>query len=326
MVKNINEAPIKRGVKVFVASDLDVPLNSGVIMDTYRLDCMLPSLKYIVEKEGFPIIGGHIGRPKGKVVEDLSTKTLKPYFDRYLGPGNYELLENLRFDPREESAPEEFAKELASKADIYVNEVFSTSHREESYITGVPKHLPSYAGIRLAKEIETLSGLLQYFARPFVVVIGGAKIEDKKPVVNRFLELADTVLLGGKVALDWNEKVPNNLQLPNDYASEFKDIGPSTITRYKHEIETARTVLWAGPMGAYEEPMYFDGSKAVAESITKITQLGAYTVAGGGDTAEILRSLNLRDKLSFLSTGGGAMLEYLVNGTLPGLEALDAQR
>ncbi len=322
-MKSLNYAPIYSGTKVFVAADLDVPIKDGEILDTFRLDKLLPTLQFITKKGGFPIIGGHIGRPKGQVVPELSTTRLKPYFDKNVGSANYELLENLRFDPREEVTDEDFAKELASKAAIYVNEAFSTSHRKDASIIGIPKFIPGYAGIRLEKEAEVLTNLLEYAKRPFAVIIGGAKLEDKKTVVSKFLEIADDVLLGGKVGIDWTAKVPANLHLPTDYLGDFKDIGHKTVLYYSQLISEAKTILWTRPMGMYEDPSYFGGSAEIANAIVLATKSnGAHSVAGGGDTLDIITKTNLREGFSFLSTGGGAMLDFLVNKTLPGIEAL----
>lgn len=321
-MKSITEAPIKKGTKVFVAADLDVSIENGKIIDSFRLDCMLPTLKYILEQKGIPLIAGHIGRPKGQVVASLSTQHLAEYFDQNLGTNNYQLLENLRFDPREEAGDDQFAQHLAASADIYVNEVFSTSHRNDASIVGVPKYIPAYAGIRLEQEVKNLQSLLKGANAPFVVIIGGAKLEDKKPVVSKFLEVADTVLVGGKIGLQWTGSIPDKLQIPTDYEEDQKDIGPETRANYKKIIEAAKTVLWAGPMGMYEDSDFMLGSKTVAEAIVTATDSGAHSVVGGGDTVEVLTTLGLRNKISFVSTGGGAMLDFLVNQTLPGLEAL----
>ena len=321
-MRSIKEAEIKQGTNVFVAGELDVSLENDKILDTFRLDCMLPTLNYIIEKGGYPVIGGHVGRPNGKVVASLSTEQLRPYFDQHLGIGKFELLENLRFDPREEQNDDAFARELASKADIYVNEVFSTSHRKFTSIIGVPKYIPAFVGLRLEQEIKNLGELLSTPKRPFVVIIGGAKLDDKKPAVSKFLETADYVLLGGKIGQQWVIDMPQNLRVPTDYAKDQKDIGTETIKEYSNILSTAKTILWAGPMGMYENPGFMKGSKEIAEAVVAATNRGARSVVGGGDTVKILTTLGLRDKISFVSTGGGAMLDYLAYGTLPGLEVL----
>lgn len=319
----LRDANITHGTHVFVAGDLDVSIENGNILDTFRLDCMLPTLQYIIDHGGMPIISGHIGRPKGTVVASLSTQHLIPYFDKNLGIGKYELLENMRFDPREELNDDNLARELASKADIFVNEVFSTSHRKDASIVGVPRYISGFAGMRLEQEITVLKNLLTAAIHPFVVIIGGAKLEDKKPVVSKFLEVADSLLVGGKIGLQWLGDIPNKLHIPNDYATDQKDIGNETIKDFSNIIGEAKTILWAGPMGMYENPEFINGSKAIAEAIAKVTQTSnAMSVAGGGDTVEVLTTLGLRDKMSFVSTGGGAMLEYLAYGSLPGIEAL----
>ena len=158
-MRSVKEAPIVKRTRVFVRCDIDVPLKDGNILNTYRLDNLLPTLKYIIEKDGIPIIGGHISKPGGDYREELSTKHLKPYFDEKLGKNAFELLENLRFDRREVTNDQSFAKELSEKAEIYVNESFATCHREHTSIVGIPMFLPSFAGLRLQKEIETLNTL-----------------------------------------------------------------------------------------------------------------------------------------------------------------------
>lgn len=322
-MKSIKEANITNGTRVFVAADLDVPVENGFIGEKYRLDCLTPTLKYIIDKGGIPIIAGHLANPKGKFDPKLSTKQLVPYFDKELGQGKYELLENVRFDPREEESNDEYAKELASKADIYVNEVFSTCHRKNTSIVGVPKFLPKYAGLRLTQEIEHLGKALLNPQKPLVIVIGGAKLESKKPLVTRFLPIADYVLAGGKIGVTWDESVPSNLILPSDFVGDYKDMGPKTIEQFTKIIATAKTILWAGPVGVYEEG-YITASKAIAEACVVATkENGAISIVGGGDTATVIDKLGLLEKFSFVSTGGGAMLEFLVKGTLPGIEALN---
>lgn len=321
-MKTIQSANITQGTKVFVAADIDVPIENGVILEPFRLDSLVPTLKYIIEKGGFPIIGGHLASPKGKFDPKLSTTQLKSYFDTHLGTGKYELLENLRFDVREEANDDTYAKELASKAEIFVNENFSTSHRKQTSIVGVAKYLPSYAGLNLQREVETLSGLLKSPNRPFTAIIGGAKLESKKPVVSTFLKVADAVLIVGKIGMEWKEPIPENLHLPLDYATDSKDIGTNTIAGYKQIIASSKTILWAGPAGLYEDDNFIVGTRELAQEIVKATEQGALSVLGGGDTVTAVNKLGVLNKFSFVSTGGGAMLEFLAQGTLPGLEVL----
>ena len=325
-LKTIDQANIQSGTRVFVRCDLDVPINSdGILGETYRLDAAVETLKFIISKGGMPVIAGHIGKPNGQSDPKLSTKHLLPYFNETLGEETFELLENLRFDPREETNDPTYAQELISqsKAEIYVNESFATSHRKHASIVGIPQYLPAYAGLRLQKEIETLSQLLENPQRPFVIIIGGAKLESKLPVVSRFLESADFVVLGGKLGQEWKTEIPENLVLPTDYAEDQKDIGPNTIARYIDIISRAKTILWAGPLGAYETPKFMEGTKNIAQTIIKATSENeALSIIGGGDTITACDQMELLSKFSFVSTGGGAMLQFLVEGTLPGIEAL----
>lgn len=322
-MKSITQADIKPGMKVFVRGDIDVPLVNGNIENTYRLDNIMPSLKFIIDKGATPILAGHLRQPHGKKITKLSTKHLKPYFDKHLGKDKYELLENLRFDIREEENSDEFAKELASLADIYVNESFATSHRKHASLVGVPKYLPAYAGLRFTKEIESLDKIIKNAAKPMIAIIGGAKIESKKPTIKKFLNIADEVLVGGRLGLDWDEEIPNNLHIPSDYADKELDIGPETIKYFEQKIHSAKTILWAGPLGAFEKPGFDKGTKEVGKAVVEATKNGAFSLIGGGNTIEALEKLKLLDKMSFVSTGGGSMLQYIDEGTLPAMELLN---
>jgi len=323
-MQKVQDAPIFSDKRVFVRCDLDVPVSNGSILELYRLDSALETLKYIIEKKARPVIAGHIGKPEGKVVGNLSTKNLLPYFEEKLGKGVFELLENLRFDPREESNDDSFAQELSAKADLYVNESFATCHRKHTSIVGVPKHLPHYAGFRLQKEIETLGNLLKNPQRPLVVLIGGAKLESKKPVVSKFLKIADKVLLSGKLAGAWDEPVPENLVLPINNNQKDKDLNSETVEKYIEILQGAKTILWAGPVGIYEEDKYFKGTQALAKEIAKLTNFHRMvSIIGGGDTVAAVNKAGLLGKFTFASTGGSAMLDFLVDETLPGIEALN---
>jgi phosphoglycerate kinase len=322
-MKTIQQAPIHKGTKVFVRGDLDVPIGNGTIQDTTRLDNTLETLRYIIEKGGFPIIGGHIGRPKGEYKEELSTKHILPYFIEKLGESTFELVENLRFDPREKENSAEYAKELADKAEIYVNDSFSTCHREHASVTGIPQCLPAYAGISLQRELEVLGKTRQNPQKPLVIIVGGIKLDDKLPVIHKFIHVANTILLGGKAGLHWTEDVPENLILPLDYAQDSLDIGPQTVELYKKYIAAAKTIVWAGPVGKFEDDKFFEGTKQIASAMAQATQEnGAFTLIGGGDTLAAVKKAGYIDKISFASAGGSAMLKYLANGNLVGLEKL----
>lgn len=323
-MQTLTGAPIKQGTRVFVRCDIDVPIQNKVIGETYRLDNLLPTLKYIIEKGGIPVIAGHIGKPEGVFSEELSTKLLIPYFNEKLGENKFEILENLRFDPREEQNDDNFAKELASKAEIYVNESFATSHREHASIIGITRYLPSYAGFRLQKEIETLDKIITNPDKPLVIVIGGAKLESKLPVIDKFIQKADYILLNSLLSANWSKEIPQNLVLSSNSNLESKDINQETIEKFIQILSDAKTILWAGPLGMYEDEQYIVGTREIATKIAEITrEKGAFSVIGGGDTIAAVNKLGLLDKFSFVSTGGSAMLEYLAEGTLPGIKALN---
>lgn len=319
-MKSILDAQISSGTRVFVRLDLDVPIEDNNIENTFRLDKALKTLNYIIEKGGIPVIAGHIGRPKGSQDPALSTNILKNYFDEKLGIENYELLENLRFNPGEEKNSKEFASKLSQKAEIYINESFATCHREHASMVGVPKILPAFAGFRLEEEVRNLSKIAGSADKPFVAIIAGIKLESKKPAINKFVEIADQVLVGGTLGLSWNEETPSNLHLPTDYATDNKDIGPQTIETYKKILSKAKTVLWAGPVGMWENEKFATGTQEIAKAVVATD---SFKVAGGGDTVAALTALGFIDQFSFVSTGGGAMLKFLVDETLPALEVLN---
>ncbi len=318
-MKSINDVNIQPGTRAFVRGDLDVPIENGQILEKYRLDATLPTLKLLKEKQTKIIIAGHIKRPKGVIDEKLSTKQLIPYFNENLGEGNFELLENLRFDIREEQNDESYAKELAAKADIYVNESFSTSHENHASVVGIPKLIPGYAGLRLELEVLTIKKILKDAARPLIAIVGGAKLESKKPAVLKLLKIADLVLVGGRIGNNWNSALPANMRIPKDYAEFGKDIGKRTIEEYEQLIQTAKTIVWVGPLGAYEEEKFAQGTNIIAKAVV---DSGAFSLAGGGDTVAALNNAGMLGKFSFISTGGSAMLEFICNETLVGLKVL----
>lgn len=322
-MRSIKEAVINSGSKVFVRCDLDVPIKDGQILEKYRLDSALETLFYIKEKGGIPVIAGHIGKPEGIFTEELSTKPLIPYFEEKLGKNCFELLENLRFDPGEESNNHEFAITLSHKIDLYVNESFATCHREHASIVTLPKIIPAFAGFNLQSEVQTITSLASSAQKPFVAVVGGAKLESKMPVISKLLTIADKVLLGGKLALAWKDPIPQNLILAEDFV-DGKDIGEKSVQNFINLLSQARTILWVGPLGAYEEDAYFNGTKKIAQEIARLTKIGGVTsVVGGGDTIASVEKAGVLSDFSFVSTGGSAMLELIVKGTLPGIEILN---
>lgn len=326
MMQLITDANLQPGTRVFVRMDMDVPLekpSDSPEFDSFRLDAALPTLKFLLENGAKVVLAGHIGRPDGTNNDKLSTSHLRPYFDAHLGEGNYELLENLRFDSREKDNDPEFAAELAAKADIYVNESFATSHREHASVTGIPQLLPSYAGLRLHKETEILKGTLTEPERPLTVLIGGAKLESKKPVVSKFIDIADHILLGGLIGLDWDEAKPHHLYIPQDYIYDAenlpKDIGSETQKTYSAVLKRSKTVVWAGPMGQFEVSEFMQGTKTMTDAVDGSR---SKWIAGGGDTIAALKMLGALDRMYWVSTGGSAMLEFLVKETLPGIDVL----
>jgi len=302
-----------------VRCDLDVPIKDGKVIEFFRLNAGLKTLTYIIDRGGIPVIAGHVDRPGGKPVLELSTAVLKSYFDNNL-KGRYELLENLRFDPGEEKNDPTFVNLLAQKGQIYVNESFATCHREAASITGIASALPSYAGFQLVKEVETLNKTVMTPARPLLAIIGGAKIESKKPVLHKFAQIADGVLVGGKLALE-ESILMDKVCCPVDYIDN-KDIGPKTLGIWEKMILGAKTIVWAGPVGLFEDDKYSVGTRRVGELVASAAAKGCFAVAGGGDTVTALNKFGLLNKFSFVSTGGGAMLDLLVYGTLPGIDAL----
>ncbi|EKE00053.1 MAG: hypothetical protein ACD_22C00100G0017 [uncultured bacterium] len=320
----ISQAPIVQGTRVLVRYDLDVPVKKGEVLEKYRLETGLDTLNYIISKGAIPVICGHLGKPDGKAIKELSTLQFIPFFDKKLGKNTYEITENLRFDPREEENNLDFAKELISKTQttLYINESFATSHRKHASIVAVTSLLPSFAGFRLVKEVETITSALTKPQKPLITIVGGAKIESKLPTINKFLEISDAVLLGGKIGIEWQatqKDFPKNLYLPTDYAKNKLDIGSLTIEGYTQIISTAKTIIWAGPLGVYTDKNYILGTKKIAQAIVNSK---AFSLVGGGDTVTALNMLGLLDKVGFASTGGGAMLEFVSKGTLPGLEVL----
>ncbi|MBI2031641.1 MAG: phosphoglycerate kinase [Candidatus Levybacteria bacterium] len=339
---------IVSGKRILLRVDVDVPFENGQIIDDTRLKESLETLKYLLDHNAAVFMTGHLGRPEGKD-EKLSLKPIANWFLRELQIAQNELqitniegfdsfklsdslylLENIRFYKEEEENNSEFAKKLASLADIYVNDAFAVSHREHASVVGVVKLLPHFAGFRLIKEIETLGEVLENPQRPLVVIIGGAKIETKLPLVERMHELADYLLVGGKIAEETNilsgvqhEKIKdrNSVLLVADLNEDETDTTQKSVENFLQFINLAKTIIWNGPIGKiYNSEKDKEGT--TAKLAKGIAQSSAFKVVGGGDTLGLLRELNLLDKFSFVSTGGGAMLEFLSGEKLPGIEAL----
>lgn len=337
--------------RIFLRMDLDVPIGEhGTILDDTRIEYSLPTITYLVKRGASIVIGSHLGRPNG-FEKDLSlfpvgyflremlgipigkfTKTTLGGFEAFKIGERIVLLENLRFNPGEEINDPDFAHKLASLASIYVNEAFASSHRNHASITGVPKILPHFAGFRLEKEVEELSKVLEKPQRPLAVVIGGAKIETKLPLISKMHGFADYVLVGGELAAETktilkveHEKTQRKSKLiAADLTEDGLDISQQSISEFKLAINTAKTIVWNGPMGKISSlsGQNLPSEKGTRELANLIVQSSAHTIVGGGDTVGFLKKEMLLPKFSFVSTGGGAMLEFLAGEKLPGLEAL----
>jgi len=328
-----------------VRADLNVPLEDGEVADDTRIRAALPTLELLLERDVAEVaVCSHLGRPNG---EDPAFR-MEPVAARLrelLPHDRLEVLENTRFDPGETENDLESAQRLADGRDLFVNDAFGSAHRAHASTVGVAKLLPAYAGLLLERELEMLGRLLGEVDRPFVLVAGGAKVEDKLGVLAKLGARADAVLVGGKMAeeLRGSDSLPFEAVLPSDVvaASAFEadaevqttssdsvpdgwlglDIGPETRERFATEIRGARTVFWNGPMGVFEWARFAEGTKAVALAVAAVE---GYTVVGGGDSVRAIEELGLAERISWASTGGGASLELLEGKELPGVAAIPA--
>jgi phosphoglycerate kinase len=328
---------------VLVRADLNVPLEEGRVADDTRIQAALPTLRYLLEHDPASIaVCSHLGRPKGPDPA-FSMEPVRVRLEELVPDERIEVLENTRFDPGETKNDPEFARRLAADRELFVEDAFGSVHRAHASTVGVAELLPAYAGLLLERELDELGKLLGEVERPFVLVSGGAKVEDKLGVLRNLGGKADTVLVGGKMAEDLREDNPLGfeVELPRDVvaASEFAedaqtqvvpynalpdgwlglDIGPETREAFAAEISRAATIFWNGPMGVFEWPGFAEGTRAVAQAVA---QSDAYSVVGGADSARALRELGLEDQVSWLSTGGGAALELLEGKELPGVAVI----
>jgi phosphoglycerate kinase len=331
------------GKSVLVRADLNVPLEEGQVADDTRIRAALPTLQLLLEGGASRIrVCSHLGRPKG---EDPAFR-IEPVRERLrslLPDERIDVLENTRFHPGETKNDPELARELADGSDLFVNDAFGSAHRAHASTVGVAEILPAYAGLLLLAELEHLGRLLADVERPFLLVTGGAKVEDKLGVLEHLGGRADDVLVGGKMAEELREHnpLPFPVVLPGDVvaASEFAeaaetkvvsfdalpdgwlglDIGPDARDDFGKRIRAAKTVFWNGPMGVFEWGPFAGGTKAVAEAVAAVA---GYTVVGGGDSVRAVNELGLEDRLSWVSTGGGASLELLEGKELPGVAAI----
>jgi phosphoglycerate kinase len=378
------------GRRVLVRVDFNVPLEGGRVADDTRIRAALPTIESLRERGAALVLVSHLGRPKGEVRPELSMRPVGERLAELLGaevkqapavvgedvetmvaglsPGDVLLLENVRFEPGETENDPALAAALAGLADLYVNDAFGAAHRAHASTAGVAERLPGYAGLLLQGEVEELSRVVESPARPLVVVLGGAKVSDKVGVIDRFLEVADSILIGGAMcfsffraqgiatgdslveeegvklaeqALPRSEGSDCELMLPVDLAlgREFDaaterresdgvevpdgwmglDVGPRTAAAYAEKIAAAGTVLWNGPMGAFELEPFAAATRTVAEAVAEAP---GTTVVGGGDSVAALNEFGLAEQVDWVSTGGGASLELLEGKKLPGVEAL----
>jgi len=380
-MKNIREVNIN-SKKILLRADFNVAIENGAVKEGFKIAACKETVDHLLSQNCKVALCSHLGRPNGKPNPEFSLGQIKDDITNILGinivfiddcigekvknglenlkSGEILLLENVRFYPGEETNDENFAKQLAENFQIFVNDAFSVCHRDQASVTGVAKILPSYAGMRLEKEIEEMEKVYPHtnldgnsvneqsggnktnyknrlngdekvgvevknnFARPAVAIIGGAKIETKLPVIQAFEKIYDYVLVGGKIAneaIDQEIQFSDKVNLPVDFIDDRLDIGPETINKFSEIIKTAKTIVWNGPMGKFEEEKYAQGTQKIFEAVIAGS---AYTLVGGGETLEILEKNQAMNKISFVSTGGGAMLEYLSGNKMPGIEILDA--
>lgn len=310
------------GKNVLLRLDLDLP-SRGKSFDTTRLEDGLATLKYLLKHGALEItVISHRGRPTKQSpafslapIEKLLRKNLTKDENKKVV-----LLKNLRFDPREEKASKTFAKELAKGQEIYVMDSFATAHREHTSITMVPELLPTYPGQQFEKELKAFERVLVKPKRPFLVLLGGAKLETKMPLIEKFQEKADVVLVGGKLAVEAREQgFKGRKVILAELTKDGKDITQAAAEQFIRFIKAAGTVVWNGPMGLFEDGKHTAGTKQIAQAIDQAT---AFTLTGGGDTEAAQTKYKAEEKVKHISSGGGSMLEYLVKGTLPGIEAI----
>ena len=388
--KTVRDIDVK-GKKVLVRCDFNVPMDEDKnITDNRRIVAALDTIKYLLEQNCKVILCSHLGRPKGEVNPKYSLAPVAKELSRLLGKevklaedvvgesakaltsnmseGEIVLLENVRYEAGEEKNDEELSKKFASLAEVYVNDAFGTAHRAHSSTTGVASFLPAVSGFLIEKELKFLGSALENPERPFVAILGGAKVSDKIGVIDSLLEKVDTLIIGGGMAYtffksmgyqvgnslceldkldlakslmekaeakgvklmlpidnkvgkefsnDTESKFVNSTEIPADW--EGLDIGPKTIEMYAEELRNAKTVVWNGPLGAFEMEQFANGTNSIAKILSEVD---ATTIVGGGDSAAAVEKAGLASKFTHISTGGGASLEFLEGKKLPGIEAL----
>jgi 3-phosphoglycerate kinase len=390
-IRNLKPADLA-GKLVFLRSDFNVPIKNGKIIEDYKITTALPTINFLLKAGARVVTATHLGDPGGKKAKALSVEPIAKHLDKLLKfpvtfedsvtsngleklkkalkPGELLVIENLRFDAGEEKNDSKFAKDLAKQVEIYVNNAFAVSHRAHASVSAIKKFAPSYAGLLLEQEVESLDKAL-HPKKPLVVIIGGAKIKTKLPIIEKFLPVADHILVGGGIANDFikqlgfevghslvsdDEKNAKKLQklykkfgnskilLPVDFVvasdqlgkkkvrvakiddvreSEYIfDLGPETIRFYAHHLKKAETLVWNGPLGWFEHKDFKHATMAIAQVFAARSGGRAFGVAGGGETVEALKMTKQFDEVDWVSTAGGAMLEYLSGAKLPGLEKI----
>lgn len=392
-LRSITELKNIAGKRVLLRIDANVPLKNGKIEDDYKLIKSLPTIRYLLRQKARIIIMSHLGRPK-EYDEKVSLRPVAEYFQKKLRqpilffdihalsdswkrailavenmqPGNILMLENIRFNADEEKNTGILAKKLSTLADIFVLDGFGVAHRDAASVTGVKKFLPTFAGLLLEEEVSALCKVLEKPRRPLVLVLGGAKMETKIPLLKNFIKKADYILLGGGILATYlhhqGKSVGTSLvekELPKSvftifknkkikfqsdvtigtvkgkkvmhlpFNSKFKisqadqgiyDVGPETLKEYKKILKKAKTIVWNGALGYFEQHPYQKGTYALAKMLAEQSKRGALVICGGGETEEILKKLKLLNIIDLVSTGGGAMLEFLSGKTLPGIKVL----
>ena len=377
--------------KVLIRVDFNVPMENGKITDDNRIKEALPTINYVLENGGAVILMSHLGRPDGKVVEKYSLKPVAKRLQELLGKkvimakdvvgtdatnrakelksGEVLLIENLRFETGEEENDKSFCEKLASLGDMYINDAFGTAHRKHASTYGVAKILPSAIGYLIEKELKIIVGAIENPKRPLVGILGGAKISDKLPIVEKLLDVCDTLIVGGGMAYTFQKAMGNSigtslldeskiedckrvlklaeekgveLLLPIDYVTSLDikdtanikltkdaniedgymgvDIGKKTIKKFVKAIKHAKTVIWNGPMGVFEEPKFAVGTYKVAKALTKVK---GTTIIGGGDSGSAVINMGLAHKITHISTGGGASLKLFEGKILPGVDVIE---
>ena len=392
MKKTVRDIDVA-GKKCLVRCDFNVPMKDGKITDDFRIVSALPTIQYLIENKACVILMSHMGKPKGEPKPELSLRPVAERLTELLGqevkfsscptvvcdhiretaaalqPGEVMLLENTRYRKEETKSEEPFTGELASLGELFVNDAFGTAHRDHSSTAGIARYLPTVSGFLIEKEVKFLGEAVESPERPFVAIMGGAKVGDKIPVIENLMKKVDTIIIGGgmtytfykaqgyeigtsildedsielsKELLAKAEQAGVKIMLPVDavVTDDFEannviktvaateipadmmgmDIGPKTIELYQAAIAEAKTVVWNGPMGVFENPKFETGTKAIAQALA---DSDAVTVIGGGDSAAAVEQFGLKDKMTHVSTGGGASMEFLEGKVLPGIACIE---